>query len=77
MCDLSKDEQAQVRIISADLWWLAMRLIKSTPMNEDWIKCQIAELERLLEMCKDSEIMRLSLTARIEDFKEQLTHFNP
>ena len=28
MCDLSKDEQAQVRIIATDLWLLAKQLLK-------------------------------------------------
>lgn len=46
-------------------------------MDEDWIKCQIAELEKLLERCKDSEIMRISLQFRIDEFKKELNHFNP
>ena len=46
-------------------------------MEEDWIKCQIAELEKLLEGCKDSEIMRIALQFRIDEFKKELTHFRP
>lgn len=46
-------------------------------MEEDWIKCQIAELEKLLEMCKDNEIMRISLQFRIDEFKKELAHFRP
>ena len=45
-------------------------------MEEDWIKCQIAELEKLLERCKDSEIMRISLQFRIDEFKKELNHYN-
>ena len=41
-------------------------------MKEDWIKCQIAELEKLLERCKDNEIMRISLQFRIDEFKKEL-----
>ena len=45
-------------------------------MEEDWIKCQIAELEKLLEECVDSEIMRISLQFRIDEFKKELANFN-
>ena len=35
-------------------------------MDEDWIRCQIAELEKLLEANEESEIMRISLQFRID-----------
>ena len=38
---------------------------------------EIAELEKLLEECEGSEIMRISLQFRIDEFKEELTHFRP
>ena len=41
-------------------------------MEEDWIKCQIAELVKLLEECEGSEIMRISLQMRIDEFKKEL-----
>ena len=43
-------------------------------MEENWIKYQIAKLEKLLEVCKDSEIMRISLQFRIDEFKKELTN---
>lgn len=46
-------------------------------MKEDWIKCQIAELEKLLKSRKDSEIMRKSLQFRIDEFKKELNNFRP
>lgn len=45
-------------------------------MEEDWIKCQIAELEKLLEECEGSEIMRISLQFRIDEFKKELKYFS-
>ena len=40
--------------------------------DKDWLEIQLKETEKLLEICSDSPIMRISLENRIADIKEQL-----
>lgn len=40
--------------------------------KKEWLQWQLAETQNLLELSKDSELMSLSLSYRIEDIKEQL-----
>lgn len=40
--------------------------------KKEWLQWQLTETQNLLEQSKDSELMSLSLSYRIEDIKEQL-----
>lgn len=47
-------------------------MIMGNHSKKEWLQWQLTETQSLLEQSKDSELMSLSLSYRIEDIKEQL-----